>query len=151
MKQNDLLIGLMREEDVHQIAQIEQECFSLPWSENCVRSELTNPLSIWLTARLDDLVVGYIGSQTVLGEADIMNVAVDRQHRRRGIGKALLLELERMLKEKDVYSMTLEVRASNEPAISLYDMLGYSVIGRRPNYYQRPKEDALILRKEWEI
>ena len=151
MKRNDLLIGTMQEEDVEQIANIERECFSLPWSEECVRSELTNPLSLWLTVRHEDLVVGYIGSQTVLGEADIMNVAVDHRYRRLGIGKTLLLELEKNLKEKGVYSLTLEVRASNEAAISLYNKLGYSKVGRRPNYYQKPKEDALILRKEWEI
>jgi len=151
MKQSDLVIEPMQECDVCRIAQIEHACFSLPWSESCIRSELTNPLSLWLTARVGEQVVGYIGSQTVLGEADIMNIAVDQPYRRRGVGKKLLLELERKLKENEVYSLTLEVRASNEAAISLYHTLGYNAVGRRPNYYQKPKEDALILRKEWEI
>jgi len=151
MKQSDLQITSMREEDVCQISEIEKVCFSLPWSEDCVRSELTNPLSLWLTARIEDCVVGYIGSQTVLGEADIMNIAVDSHYRRQGVAKKLLLELERRLKENGVYSLTLEVRASNEAAISLYDMLGYTMVGRRPNYYMKPKEDALILRKEWKL
>ena len=151
MKQSELQIAPMREEDVFQIAEIEKACFSLPWSEACVRSELTNPLSLWLTARIEDSVVGYIGSQTVLGEADIMNVAVDMRYRRRGIARSLLLELERRLRENAVYSLTLEVRASNEAAISLYHMLGYTAVGRRPNYYLKPREDALILRKEWEL
>lgn len=151
MKQSDVVIRPMQEDDVPQIAQLEQLCFSLPWSENCVRSELTNPLSLWLVAAVDDAVAGYIGSQTVLGEADIMNVAVAPQFRRCGIGETLLLQLEQKLKAEGVYSLTLEVRATNEAALCLYEKLGYTIAGRRPNYYQKPKEDALILRKEWKV
>ena len=151
MKQSNILIRPMLEQDVAQIAQIEKQCFSLPWTESCVRNELTNPLSMWLVAAVDDEVAGYIGSQTVLGEADIMNIAVSPKHRRQGIGKKLLMELEDRLRTNDVYCLTLEVRTSNDPAILMYEQLGYNLVGRRPNYYQKPKEDALILRKEWKI
>ena len=114
-------------------------------------SELNNPLSLWLVAMDGDTVAGYIGSQSVMGEADMMNVAVHPAYRRHGIGKMLVEGLVKALIDRDVYSLTLEVRASNEPAISLYDQLGFTQVGRRPNYYRDPREDALILRKEWEV
>lgn len=133
------------------IAALERVCFSDPWPEAAVESELTNPLSLWLVAVEDGRVAGYVGSQSVLGEADMMNVAVSPEFRRRGVARALLLALECRLAENAVHSLTLEVRASNEPAISLYHSLGYVQVGRRPNYYHKPREDALILRKEWSL
>lgn len=133
------------------IAALERVCFSDPWPEAAVESELTNPLSLWLVAVEDGQVAGYVGSQSVLGEADVMNVAVSPEFRRRGVARALLLALERRLAENAVHCLTLEVRASNEPAISLYHSLGYVQVGRRPNYYHKPREDALILRKEWSL
>ena len=133
------------------VAALEQVCFSDPWSENSVRSELDNPLSTWLVALEGETVLGYVGSQTVLDEADIMNVAVAPEHRRQGIARLLLERLEEALRSRNVHSLTLEVRASNEPAKALYASLGYVPVGRRPNYYFKPREDALILRKEWEL
>ena len=141
----------MTEAHVSQIAELEKLCFSAPWSRNSVASELNNPLSLWLVATDGDTVAGYIGSQSVMGEADMMNVAVHPDYRRKGIGKQLVEALVASLKDNGVYSLTLEVRASNEPAISLYDQLGFTQVGRRPNYYRDPREDALILRKEWEV
>ena len=134
-----------------QIAALEQLCFSDPWPETAVAGELDNPLSYWLVALSGERVVGYVGSQTVLGEADIMNVAVSPDARRNGLGQALLQRLQDDLTRQQVHSLTLEVRASNEPAIALYTKLGYVQVGRRPNYYHKPKEDALILRKEWAL
>ena len=151
MKQSDFVIVPMEADHVPQIAALEQLCFSDPWNEQSIASELENPLSYWLAALADGAVVGYVGSQTVLGEADVMNVAVSPQCRRCGIAKKLMLTLENDLKAQDVYSLTLEVRVSNAPAIALYTELGYVQVGRRPNYYFKPKEDALILRKEWEL
>lgn len=133
-----------------QIADLEKQCFSAPWSEQSIITELTNPLSLWIVAVEGEKVVGYVGSQSVMGEADMMNLAVLPQYRRKGIGTKLVCLLIAMLKEKNVHSLTLEVRASNESAISLYKMLGFNQVGRRPNYYSAPKEDALILRKEWD-
>ena len=98
-----------------------------------------------------DTVAGYIGSQSVLGESDMMNVAVAPEYRRRGIAQALILELIRRLSQQGNRSLMLEVRASNTPAITLYQKLGFAQVGRRPKYYRNPKEDALILRKEWEV
>ena len=77
-----------------------------------------------------------------------MNVAVSPAYRRQGIGESLMVALMEALKERGIESLTLEVRASNEGAIALYDRLGFQQVGRRPNYYTDPREDALIMRKE---
>ncbi len=141
---------LMNASHVAPIAAMEKLCFSDPWPEAAIASELKNPLSLWLVAMDGDALVGYIGSQTVLPEADVMNVAVAPQYRRQGVALKLISALEDRLKENGVTSLSLEVRASNGPAIALYDRMGFRQVGRRPNYYRNPKEDALILRKEWE-
>ena len=138
----------MNESHVAAVAELEKQNFSEPWPEIAVRSELTNKLSLWLVAMDGETVVGYVGSQTVLQEADMMNIAVADTHRRRGIARLLVEELIRQL---DAYQLTLEVRASNAPAIALYEKLGFQQVGLRKNYYHKPKEDALILRKEWKI
>lgn len=132
---------------VQQVAALEAICFRDPWSEKSIASELTNPLSLWLVAMEGDKVVGYIGSQTVLDESDMMNVAVHPDYRRRGIAEALVLALADELITRNSHSLTLEVRTSNAPAIALYEKLGFEQIGLRKNYYRNPKEDAQILRK----
>ena len=141
----------MTADHISQVANLEQLCFSAPWSENAVASELTNPLSCWLVAVDGGKVCGYVGSQAVLGEADMMNIAVQPACRRQGIAKQLVEALIAELKAAGNYQLTLEVRASNVPAISLYENLGFRQVGRRPKYYSKPTEDALILRKEWEV
>ena len=139
----------MTKDHTAQVAGLETRCFSDPWSEASIRGELDNPLSLWLVALEGDTVAGYVGSQAVLDEADIMNVAVSPEYRRTGVAKALLEALQTALTARGVHSLTLEVRASNEPARALYASVGYVQVGRRPNYYHKPREDALILRKEW--
>ena len=141
----------MTAEHVAQVAALEAICFHDPWSEKSVASELTNPLSLWLVALDGDRVAGYVGSQSVMGESDMMNVAVHPDYRRQGIAEKLCLALVEALKEKGNHCLTLEVRASNEPAKALYEKLGFIQVGLRKNYYRNPKEDACILRKEWEI
>ena len=136
---------------VPQIAELEKECFSGPWSETSIASELQNPLSLWLVAIDGSQVAGYIGSQTVMDEADMMNLAVKPEYRRMGVAENLICQLISRLKENNVTCLTLEVRASNAPAISLYTKLNFVEAGRRPGYYHNPKEDALILRKEWTV
>ena len=137
----------MNETHVAQIAALEKMCFSDPWSGNSIATELNSRLSYWLVAVENGQVLGYIGSQSVLGESDMMNVAVHPDHRKKGIAQALITALSQGLKEWGNVCLTLEVRASNAPAIALYDKLGFTQVGRRPNYYHNPKEDALILRK----
>ena len=141
----------MNESHVKQVAELEKICFSDPWSENSVASELNNPLSVWLVAEENGIVCGYVGSQTVLDETDMMNIAVHPDFRRKGIAAALIAELVRLLKERGSRILRLEVRESNAPAIALYESLGFAQLGLRKNYYRNPKENALILGKEWEI
>ena len=146
-----MILEKMNASHVAQVAQLETICFSDPWSEKSIASELENKLSCWLVAVENGNVTGYIGSQTVCGETDMMNVAVHPDHRRKSIAETLILSLVEQLKMVKSHCLTLEVRASNAPAIALYEKLGFSEIGRRKNYYRNPREDALILRKEWEI
>ena len=142
----------MNESHVASVAAIEKECFGRDaWSEKSVSGELTNALALWLVAVEGETVAGYVGSQTVCNETDMMNVAVTADFRRQGIGEKLVTALVEELKAIESHSLTLEVRASNTPAQALYEKLGFAEVGRRPRYYQNPKEDALILRKEWEI
>lgn len=141
----------MDESHVAQVALLEQACFSDPWSEKAISSELTNPLSCWIVALDGETLTGYVGSQSVLGWADMMNLAVAVDYRRRGVAEQLVYTLIDNLKSQDVTCLTLEVRASNQPAIKLYEKLGFSQVGRRPNYYHNPKEDALIMRREWDV
>ena len=140
----------MTADHVAQVAALEAVCFADPWSERSVASELENPLSLWLVAMEGERLAGYVGSQTVMGETDMMNVAVHPDHRQKGIAKALILALVEELKKLESHSLTLEVRASNAPAICLYRMLDFQEVGRRKNYYRNPRENAIILRKEWE-
>lgn len=131
------------------VAALEQICFSSPWSENAIVHEVENPISCWLVAEDNDQVVGYVGSQYGFGEADMMNLAVSPQYRKQGIGQKLVQKLIEQLDGLSVKSLTLEVRQSNAAAVSLYEKMGFQQVGLRPNYYQKPREAALILRKEW--
>ena len=146
-----MIIEKMQACHVTQIAELETICFSDPWSEKSIGSELENKLSYWLVAMEGGRVAGYVGSQTVLDETDMMNIAVHPDYRRKGIAEALVTALIARLKEQGSTSLMLEVRASNKPARKLYEKMGFVQVGRRPNYYRNPKEDAYILRKEWGI
>ena len=141
----------MKAEHVPQVAQLEKICFSDPWSEMSIAHELESLWSYWLVAVDGDTVAGYIGSQSSIDEADIMNVAVHPDYRRQGIAENLINTLVVELKNRGCHALLLEVRVSNTPAITLYEKLGFEQVGCRKNYYRNPKEDALILRKEWEM
>ena len=143
-----MIIREMKMEDVPAIAELEKICFSDPWSADSISSELNNRLSYWLVAVVDGNVVGYVGSQSVLDSADMMNIAVAPEYRRMGIAKALVDALVVYLQNNHIRFLLLEVRVSNEPAITLYQKLGFEQVGKRPRYYHNPREDALILRKE---
>lgn len=141
----------MRPAHVAQIAALEKICFSDPWSVRSIATELENPLSLWLVALDGEEVAAYIGSQSVLDEADMMNLAVAPMYRRQGVGERLVLALVDRLRSRGVCRLSLEVRDSNAPALALYTKLGFQQVGLRPNYYLEPREDARILRKEWTL
>ena len=141
----------MNEHHVPQIALLERECFADPWSQQSIASELHNPLSLWLVAQEGQTLLGYVGSQTCQEETDMMNIAVSPASRRQGVARALIEALVSALRQRGSKQLTLEVRASNGPARQLYESLGFLQVGLRKNYYRNPKEDALILRKEWTL
>lgn len=148
---SEIQIIPMEECHVCHVAELEKLCFSDPWSENSVKSELNNPLSLWLVAMDGSTLCGYIGSQSVAGESDMMNMAVHPNYRKQGIARMLVAELCTRLQDIGNTALLLEVRVSNNAAICLYESLGFATVGVRPNYYFHPKEDARIMRKELKV
>ncbi|MBQ9269847.1 MAG: ribosomal protein S18-alanine N-acetyltransferase [Oscillospiraceae bacterium] len=138
-------ICTMTASDISAVSQLEAASFSTPWSENSIRSELENPWAIWLVARDDATLAGYIGVQYGPDGGDILTIATDPACRGRGVAKALILHMVQLLREKDLSWLTLEVRPSNHAALSLYESMGFRQVGRRKNYYRSPVEDALLL------
>lgn len=141
----EITITDAREELLPQIQRIEQQSFSVPWTEQMLRMQLEPDSHVFLTAETEDGVVGYVGMMYVLDEGYITNVAVRQDCRRRGIADALLAELERRARALMLRFLTLEVRESNAPAAALYAKHDYRVAGRRKNYYEKPTEDALLM------
>ena len=140
----------MAEEHLDQVAEIERQCFSDPWSRRMLSEHLANPCAAALVA-LDPqgAVLGYAGLLAVLDEGYITNVAVRSERRRRGVASALLAALDRLGEERRLAFLTLEVRASNAAAIGLYEKYGFRRAGLRPGYYQQPREDAVIMTREF--
>ena len=141
----DYTITDAREELLPQIQKIEQQSFSVPWTEPMLRMQLAPDSHVFLTAEAAGDVIGYVGLMYVLDEGYISNVAVAPQYRRQGIAEALIRALVERAAEKDLAFLTLEVRESNAPAIALYDKCGFQTVGRRKNYYEKPTEDALLM------
>ena len=133
------------EADAGQLTEIEQECFAHPLEEKQIRSLLHDGRTVFLACREGEILTGSVWVQTVLDEGYIGNVAVRPAYRRRGIADALLHALERLGRERGLSFLTLEVRAGNAPAIALYEKNGYARVGRRPGYYDHPKEDAILM------
>ena len=143
----DFFIDPMREEHIWEIARLEAVCFSSPRPAEALRAELTNDTAFFFTAVCEGTVAGYAGMHCILDEGYIDNIAVFPAYRRQGIAGALLSALEGCARMRNIRFLTLEVRASNVPAIRLYRGHGYGEVGRRPHYYSRPQEDALLLTK----
>ena len=133
----------MAERHVAALAEIEKACFHAPWSEAMLREELGK--GIFLVAERDGQVVGYVGCQTVLDEGYITNVAVSSDCRRQGVGRALIAELVQRARAQGLSFVTLEARASNAPAIALYEGAGFVRVGVRKNFYTAPTEDAVLM------
>ena len=135
----------VREEQLDQIEQLEQLCFSVPWPRDALRSQLPDDNHVFLAATDGGRVLGYVGMMFVLDEGYISNVAVAPAFRRRGIADALIAELLRRADALSLSFVTLEVREHNIPAISLYENCGFVRVGLRKNYYQKPCENAVLM------
>jgi ribosomal-protein-alanine N-acetyltransferase len=138
------VIREMAESDITEIAELEKLCFSEPWSEESLKDELTNETARFFVLRDNEKLLGYIGANNICGEVYITNVAVNSDCRGKGYGKKLVKHLLKQSESERANFVTLEVRKSNENAISLYEKCGFKKIGERKNFYSKPTEDALI-------
>lgn len=140
-----MIIRTMQKGDVAAVAALEAQIFPMPWSAAGFADTLPREDVIFLVAYEQDELLGYVGIYCTLDEGEITNVAVAPAARRRGIARALLTELKQQLACRNVARIVLEVRVSNEPAIRLYKQMGFSVLGVRKNFYEKPTEDAYIM------
>ncbi len=136
----------VREQELEQIEKIEKACFSLPWTVEQLRSQLKDSQHEFIAAKDDEgRVLGYVGMMYVLDEGYISNVAVAPEARRQGISDELIGELMRRSRFLGLAFVTLEVRCGNAAAIALYKKHGFVPVGRRKNYYDFPREDAILM------
>lgn len=138
----------MTSEDLDDVARIESESFSTPWSRNAFENALHDNNYIFYVARIDKKVIGTAGLIVSFDEADVTNVAVDKKYRGNGVATDLFLTLLEKGVSAGIKTFTLEVRESNHPAIALYEKSGFVFIGKRPGFYDAPKEDALMYQKK---
>ena len=141
----NIIIDFMKEEDINEILDISSLSFSVSWSKNSYIQELTNTVSRYLVAKIDNKVIGLIGTWIVLDESHITNIAVHPNHRKQGIASKLVEELLYYCKTQGCISYTLEVRSSNKAAKSLYEKYNFKQDGVRKGYYEDNKEDAIIM------
>lgn len=140
-----MLVRKMCVEDAKDAAEIEKKYFSIPWSKASFEDAVKRPENIYYVAEVDGKIAGYVGAWGVFGETEITNVCVDEQYRRQGIAGKLLDALVEDARQKGVDIFFLEVRNSNISAISLYESKGFKNIGVRKNFYEHPKEDAIVM------
>lgn len=138
----------MRTEDAKQVAAIEAETFSVPWSKQAFLDSLELEHTIFVVAEEQGKIAGYCGMYISFGEGEIVTVAVAETYRRRGVGSKILQYLFFESIKSDVRSFFLEVRESNHAAISLYKSFGFRSVGFRKNFYEKPRENAVVMWKE---
>lgn len=140
----------MTRDTIGQVAEIEAECFTSPWSYDAFANEFSNPIAKTWTAVAPDnkTVVGFLNAYFVLDEANLNNIAVKSEWRQQGVGQTLMETAIQYCCENGIASFTLEVRKSNRSAIALYQKLGFQTVGERKNFYTLPNEDALLMTKK---
>lgn len=136
--------------DEKEIAKIEKECFSSPWSESAILSSVEEGAEILVYVK-NRKTVGYVGLLTSLDEGYIANLGVKEECRREGIGQALVSAVLERADGLALSFVSLEVRVSNSAAISLYEKMGFEKVGVRPKFYTLPNEDAFIMTKRRKI
>lgn len=139
------MIREMTAADMEAIEAMEREYFTDAWTRSAWEEELENPRSVTFVEEEGGQIRGYLNLWAVLDEGQINRFAVDSSHRRTGIGSRLLARADEFAQEKGLYSLTLEVRLSNEAAQAAYKKAGFLEMGIRPGFYANPEEDALIM------
>ena len=146
MSEKKIRIVPMNADHLEELERLERICFSRPWSKRMLGEELENQCAAFLVAEDENgSVLGYAGLLVMLDEGYITNVAVFPEYRRLGVAAKIIDVYMNFAAANDLAFLTLEVRPSNEAAIALYRRFGFEEVGRRKNYYDLPKEDALIL------
>lgn len=140
-----LILSEMTKDDIDGIIEVENQCFVTPWSKHSFEMELENKAALYIVARMDGIVVGYGGVWLIIDEGHVTNIAVRESYRGMNIGSAILDRLIDICKQRNLTSMTLEVRVSNIAAKKLYTNYGFEEVGIRPNYYSDTNEDAAIM------
>ena len=138
-----LKIRYMEIDDIEPVIAIDREIFPDPWSEDSLRRQMESSHALYLAAESGGRILGYLGTQLVLDEGEILRIGVGRAWREKHIGTLLLRELSELTPGTVIWN--LEVRESNAPAIALYRKFGFAVIGRRRRYYRDPEEDAVLM------
>lgn len=136
----------MQEQDTFSVAEIEASNFSQPWTQMAFSKAVCNDNYIYIVALDGPQIVGYAGCLISCDEGDITNIAVLNDYRRMGIASELLKQIFRLASEKGVVSIFLEVRQSNTTAQSLYNSIGFEMVGIRKDFYQKPSEDAIVMK-----
>ena len=142
-----MTIESMTVDDISQVAEIERQIFSIPWSEKAFRNSMESDNTIYIVAKENNNVVGYAGRYLSFEEGNITNVAVNPLSRRKGIGEKIVRDILNRAYEKGVRDVFLEVRETNSVAIALYEKIGFKEEGIRKNFYDKPRENALIMWK----
>ena len=142
---NMITIQPMKKEDISMVVTLEENTFSTPWSYEALEESFLKDNYYFLVAKQENIVVGYVGMYVVLQEGDITNIAVAKEVQGQGIGTKLLKELLEVAKKHGTETINLEVRVSNESAISLYKKHGFEIIGRRKNFYTKPEVDGYLM------
>ena len=137
----------MERSDVERISRLEEETFSMPWSRDAFLEMIEKEDARYYVAEADGEVVGGCGVLMIAGEGDITNVVIDKKYRNQGIGTKMLQYLIEDGYQNGLTAFTLEVRVSNQNAIHVYEKLGFFSEGIRPNFYEKPTEDAMIMWK----
>ena len=137
----------MTVDDISQVAEIERQIFSIPWSEKAFRNSMESDNTIYIVAKENNNVEGYAGMYLSFEEGNITNVAVNPLSRRKGIGEKIVRDILNRAYEKGVRDVFLEVRETNSVAIALYEKIGFKEEGIRKNFYDKPRENALIMWK----
>jgi len=135
----------MEYKDLDAVLDLEQKCFDVPWTRGMFEDELFNPSAVYLVAEDDGKVCGYAGMWKIIDEGHITNLAVHPDYRGKGYGKMLIQSLISYSRGNGISAITLEVRKSNIPAITLYESFGFDRAGLRKNYYPNNNEDAIIM------